>query len=144
MGPWLLLQEWRPKNSETGSETGGQLPILHSMPSARQGTERHGPTAHLQGVLGWHIENLITIGMSASKSTGSAGDPFSLGLSEASPQGVTAKLKATMLGQRQAKLESALEGGSDQSLGQEGLGPHLSPMPRAGTNSSFSIISSST
>lgn len=98
MGPWLLLQEWRPKNSETGSETGGQLPILHSMPSARQGTERPAPSAHLQGVLGWHIENLITIGMSASKSTGSAGDTFSLGLSEASPWGGDSKVESYNVG----------------------------------------------
>lgn len=54
--------------------------MLHSMPSARQGTEGSDPPAHPQGAPGWHSEKVITIGMSASKSTGSLGDSPGLGL----------------------------------------------------------------
>lgn len=141
-GPCLSLQEWRPENPGTGLETGGQLPILHAMPSARQGTERPGPTAHLQGVLGWHPENLITTGMSAGKVQGLQGTHPAWG-SQKGPQGThpacgsqklplghDSQAESHNAGKVQAKLERVLEGGSDQSLGQERLRGHtLVPCP---------------
>lgn len=129
MGPWLSLQEWRLENPGTGLETGGQLPILHTMPSAWQGTERPGPAAHLQGVLGWHTENLITTGMSAGKVQGPQGTHPAWG-SQKLPLGRDSQAESHNAGKVQAKLERVLEGGSDQSLGQEGLRDHtLVPCP---------------